>query len=246
MKKKQKKQLHYETLEDSQNVLRFSPYAWSKLLYFRDKGETEVGGFAITEEGDLLMVTDFITVRQEATVASISFDDESVADYIDSQIDQGRNIQQVLRIWLHTHPGHSPVPSSVDEETFMRVFGQCQWAVMFIIAESGQVYARMDCNVGPGVSIELEVEVDYSCSFGGSDIDAWDDEYDENVHELCLRAKSIKAAASDDYIESDFWDEYDIVREIEDMDASDRSRLMNELSERPELWSEVAQEDYYE
>ena len=35
-------------------VLRFSPTAWGKLLYFRDHGETEIGGFAVTRPGDLL------------------------------------------------------------------------------------------------------------------------------------------------------------------------------------------------
>jgi hypothetical protein len=29
-------------------VLRFSPTAWAKLLYFRDRGETEIGGFGVT------------------------------------------------------------------------------------------------------------------------------------------------------------------------------------------------------
>ena len=29
-------------------VLRFSPTAWAKLLYFRDRSDTEVGGFGVT------------------------------------------------------------------------------------------------------------------------------------------------------------------------------------------------------
>ena len=56
-------------------VLRFSPTAWSKLLFFRDRGDSEVGGFGVTPVDDLLHVRDFLTVRQDATVASVSFCD---------------------------------------------------------------------------------------------------------------------------------------------------------------------------
>ena len=56
-------------------VLRFTPTAWAKLLYFRDFGDTEVGGFGITAKDDLLLVEDFVTVQQKVSVASVSFDD---------------------------------------------------------------------------------------------------------------------------------------------------------------------------
>ena len=36
--------------------LRLTPYAWAKLIYLRDLGETEVGGFGITAADDLLLV----------------------------------------------------------------------------------------------------------------------------------------------------------------------------------------------
>ena len=55
-------------VKQSQKVsLRFSPTAWAKLLYFRDKSDNEVGGFGITKVDDLLFVTDFVTVKQEVT-----------------------------------------------------------------------------------------------------------------------------------------------------------------------------------
>ena len=58
--------------------LRFSPTAWAKLLYFRDKSDNEVGGFGITEADDLLCVREFITVQQQVTAVSVKFDDEAV------------------------------------------------------------------------------------------------------------------------------------------------------------------------
>ncbi len=36
-------------------VLRFTPTAWAKLLYLRDVGPVEVGGFAITPADNLLL-----------------------------------------------------------------------------------------------------------------------------------------------------------------------------------------------
>ena len=83
-------------------------------------------------------------------MASVAFDDEAVADFFDHQVDAGRKPEQFARIWLHSHPGDSPQPSTVDEETFERVFGRCQWAVMFVVGRSGKTYARLRFSVGPG------------------------------------------------------------------------------------------------
>jgi len=141
-------------------VLRFSPTAWAKLLFFRDRGDTEIGGFGITPKDDLLCVQQFVTVRQDVSAASVSFDDTSVADYFDAQVDEGRRPEQFGRHWIHSHPFNSPEPSSIDHETFQRVFGSCQWAVMFIVSSTNKTYARMSFNVGPKGSVMLPVEVD--------------------------------------------------------------------------------------
>lgn len=161
--------------------LRFTPYAWAKLIYFCHRDETEIGGFGITAEDDPMLIEDFVTVKQEVSIASVAFDDEAVADFFEDQVDAGRQPSQFGRIWLHTHPGDSPYPSSVDEETFDRVFGGCDWAVMFILAEGGDTYARLRFNVGPGAAIELPVSVDYEQPFAGSDHLAWEVEYQANI-----------------------------------------------------------------
>ena len=80
-------------------------------------------------------------------------------------------------MWLHTHPGNCPQPSLTDEETFDRVFGRADWAVMFILAREGQTHARLRFNVGPGGATELLVEVDYRRPFTGCDFEAWEQEY---------------------------------------------------------------------
>jgi len=165
----QKSSIQAEKIKDKQTrklALRFSPTAWAKLLYFRDKSDNEVSGFGVTEPEDLLCVKEFVTVKQEVTAISIKLDDEAVADFFDTQVDLGRKPEQFARIWLHTHPGNSPGPSAVDEETFARVFGNCQWAVMFILAQGNRTYAKLSFNVGPGGQVLIPVEIDYSCEFG--------------------------------------------------------------------------------
>ena len=99
-------------------TLRFTPYAWSKLLFLRDLGDTEVGGFGISSENDLFLVEDFRLIKQRSTFATVKFEDEAVADFFDEQVDLGRQPERCGRLWIHTHPGESAEPSSVDEETF--------------------------------------------------------------------------------------------------------------------------------
>ena len=162
-------------------TLRFSPTAWSKLIYLRDRGDTEVGGFGIAAEDDLLYVTNVQLVRQICTAVTVAFDDESVADFFDRQVDAGLELSQFGRIWVHTHPGNSARPSQTDEATFARVFGRSHWAVMFILAEEGETYARLRFSVGPGGDCQLPVEIDFAGEFAGSDHQAWDAEYLANV-----------------------------------------------------------------
>ena len=79
-------------------TLRFSPTAWAKLLYLRDKSPNEVGGFGISAPDDLLYVMEFITVKQEVSCVSVKFDDEAVGKFFDEQVDLGRKPEHFARI----------------------------------------------------------------------------------------------------------------------------------------------------
>ena len=183
--------------ENAKSVLRFTPYAWAKLQWFCHYGDTEIGGFGITPGDDLLLIEDFITVKQDVSAVSVSFDDEAVADYFDHQVDLGRTPQQFSRLWLHTHPGDSPEPSGMDEETFQRVFGHCEWAVMFILAQHGKTFARLRFNVGPGGDCVIPVELDCSRDFPASDHEAWEAEYAANIHAQSIVATHVGLDMSD-------------------------------------------------
>jgi len=164
-------------------VLRLTPTAWAKLLFLRDLGETEVGGFGIAAADDLLRIENVELVRQSCTPASVAFDDESVADFFDRQVDAGHRPEQFGRVWVHTHPGNGPEPSTTDEDTFARVFGRTEWAVMFILARGGASYARLAFHVGPGGSLLIPVEVDFGWEFPATNHAAWQEEYHAYVNE---------------------------------------------------------------
>lgn len=178
------------TKRNEPQVLKFSPLAWLKLQFFLHRGDTEIGGFGISAETDLLYITDFITIHQEVSSVSVEFADDSVADYVDACVDAGLQPRQFMRIWCHTHPGESPQPSTTDEETFARVFGSCDWSMMFIIGRTSKTYARLSFSTGPGMSVLLPVEVDYASwpnrlallKYPESMFAGWEAEYTEHVH----------------------------------------------------------------
>ena len=181
-------------------VLRFSPPAWAKLLYLRDLGETEIGGFGISSPSDLLHIADLRLVHQNSTATSLRFSDDGVADYFDEQVDAGVGPQLFSRIWIHTHPGDCPQPSRTDEETFARVFGHVHWSLMFILARGGNTYARLRFNVGAEAEVKIPVEVDFTRPFAGSDFEAWAQEYTRCVQ------PSLEDSFADAQLEDGLWE----------------------------------------
>lgn len=114
---------------------------------------------------------------------------------------EGPKPEQFMRIWAHSHPGDSPTPSCTDEETFARVFGPSDWAVMFILAKGGQTYARLRFNTGPGGHMLIPVTVDYSQSFEATDHAAWEDEYHANIRPLTATRGSPRADMGIEFID---------------------------------------------
>jgi hypothetical protein len=179
-------------------------------LFLRDVGETEVGGFAMTRADDLLFVEDVQLVRQECTWSTVNFLDSAVADYFDRQAEAGYPPQQCGRIWIHTHPGDSASPSHTDEDTFEKVFGRNNWAVMFILGMRGETYARLRFSAGPGGSLMLPVSVDHSQPFPASEHGLWLEEYRE-----CVVNEDRSRSADDRRAERErpWWDEQDWFRD---------------------------------
>ena len=235
--------------------LKFSPTAWAKLLMFCHAGDTEIGGFGIASADDPLRIEEFATVRQKVSAVTVSFDDDAVAEFFDAQVDAGRRPEQFGRIWCHTHPGSSPMPSTTDEQTFARVFGQCNWAVMFILARGGATYARLRFNLPPAGQMRLPVEVQFATPFVASNHEAWMAEYEQNIFPETFVLPSTPsvtitqqsgaglhtvAAAAEAFngLPGYAWDADSLMEHMQQMDVLERERFWDEVVTRPELWGE--------
>jgi proteasome lid subunit RPN8/RPN11 len=216
----------------------------------------EVGGFGITEADDLLFVTDFALVKQKVTAVSVSFDDESVADFFEDQVEAGRKPEQFARLWLHTHPGDSSEPSMTDEQTFARVFGKCDWSIMCIVSQDGSTFARLRFGVGPGGEVKMPVCVDYDYEFDAADFELWTQQYKTNVTEDEIFKQIDKSkSANDKKDESRLFDDdvhdktlvfssEDLLSEIDQMDPLERQFFMDELAVRSDFWDEESEVFY--
>ena len=219
-------------------MLRFSPTAWAKLMFMRDCSDNEVGAFGITNPEDLLFVEDIVIVKQTVSIVTVAFDDLAVADFFEQQVDLGRKPEQFARIWVHTHPGNSPTPSMTDEDTFQRVFGNCDWSVMFIVAQGGNTFARLRFGVGPGGDMKIPVCVDYSREFAGSDFKAWQTEYNQNVKEQRSMTPQKQQTAELEMLGADTSLPDDILEQLELMHPAERREFMDELAVHSEFWDE--------
>ena len=223
----------------------------------RDVTDNEVGGFGITEAEDLLFVTDFVLIKQKITAVSVSFEDESVADFFEDQVEAGRQPEQFARLWLHTHPGDSPEPSMTDESTFARVFGTCDWAIMLIVAQNGSTFARLRFNAGPGGEVKIPVCVDYNYEFDAADFEVWKQQYKANVvedHTFSLIGKSRSVSEKQEhesdifggngFEETSVFTGQNMLGEIDSMEPMEREIFMEELAIRSDFWDES--EVFYE
>jgi len=179
-----------------ENELRFTPYAWAKMLYMRDHGDTEVGGYGVTGTEDPLLVTDFRLIKSDCTGASFDMDPDDGVEFMETMLDAGLMPWQYSNILIHTHPGNSPSPSGTDEKNFEAAFSHPNWAIMFIIAEGGAAYCRLKINVGPGSVKEIKVVVDWKTAFNGTNEEEWKKEYDAKVKAVHFRMTGKEGVAS--------------------------------------------------
>jgi proteasome lid subunit RPN8/RPN11 len=161
--------------------LTLSGFAYYKMRYLANKHNVEVGGWGFAHDEDKpLDVADIKLIKQKSTGGSIDFDDEGVVEYTEDMIAAGKEFPQFMRVWVHTHPGSSPHPSTTDRETFANLTDALPWVVMCIIAKEGAVYAEIGWRFGgQHMCIECDLEVDWAFN----DWQEWDKEYDDNVVE---------------------------------------------------------------
>jgi proteasome lid subunit RPN8/RPN11 len=188
------------------DTLRFTAYAYSKLLCMRDLGPTEVAGYGITATKDPLLVTDFVLVKQKCNPIHFELDPEDNAEHTERMMDIGVPPWACMNLLIHSHPGNSPHPSANDEENFKEAFSHPNWAIMLIIAKDGSTYCRLKMNTAPGVEKLLKVTVDWSVPFGSSNAKAWEEEYNTKVvvEEFQIITKTMSPSVTQD-MEDPLW-----------------------------------------
>lgn len=155
--------------------LKFTVYAWAKIEYWLTQS-TEISGFAVSAPDDPLLIVDLIVPAQECTLVSTEIDGDSLAELMESGV--------TTNIWIHTHPNMSAQPSGQDEKTWMDEIGCQSWAIMAIVSQTGDAYARLRVQHGPvAATQELSIVVDWSAACPAIDPAMWESELADCVSE---------------------------------------------------------------
>jgi len=187
--------------------LSFSVYAWMKLQWFCHAADTEVGAFGITDPENPLHVVDMIFPPQKCTTVSVDYDDQGLIDFAMDCAEANIAPANSMRVWIHTHPGNSPTPSSTDEETLATVYKDSSWAVMFILARGGATYCRLRANPADKVSLSSEIKVVLPTIFDYmkytevplSHVATWEKELKDNVSKPAARVYSYTSSTPSNY-----------------------------------------------
>ncbi len=143
-------------------IIYLTPYAFAKLQFWRDAGDTEITCFAVDvarTDGSILIV-DYIMPGHDATVVSVDIEADDLADLMEEAAAAGIDAARLTRLWQHTHPGDSASPSSVDEAQ-CREFAGGDWHAMLILAKGGEWYARIDVAGPVPHSTLCDVRIDW-------------------------------------------------------------------------------------
>lgn len=141
-------------------LITISDLAYAKILQML-KANTEIGAFGLSRQDNPLHIVDLGFPHQTVSGSSVEFDDDKIAQYVDEMYVQGWEPCESCRIWIHTHPQGVNSPSSTDEATFAKIFGNYDWAVMLIFPKKSQPYARIQTTFPIPFSAEATVEVLY-------------------------------------------------------------------------------------
>lgn len=163
--------------------IQFTPYAYSKMMYYLHKNNNEVSMFGISKKENPSLVIDVSLIKQEVGEVTTDMDDEALADYVEDMVCKGYEPCEVLRIWIHSHPNFSTQPSNTDKETFSRAFKNASWKVMIIISKKYETYCLLrQSGTVCQTDVECEVTVNWNEGYGKDHNKVWDKEWNECVH----------------------------------------------------------------
>lgn len=172
------------------------PEAYLHWQFLCHNGKTEASAFGISDPNDPLLVHSLYVPKQKCNPVFTSIDDDSRFDMVEWAEENGIRIDQINRIWLHTHPEMSADPSRVDEETFQKL-ANCDYAVMGILSRTNDVYARIQ-HKSSKTDYQIPIEVlwkEFPSSLenlAGKTVE-WKKNYDENITEMAMPTVKVKS-----------------------------------------------------
>lgn len=172
----------------SKQKLTLSPLAYLHWKFLCHKTEIEATAFGVPAADNPLYVERLWVPEQIGDVCSTDPAPGSIGEFLMWADDEGYERVGLGSLWFHTHPDIGARPSSIDEATFRETFGpaNCQWAVMAILAEGGEMSARLRIHKPRQVDVDLIIEVDWDSLPKYADeiaraLPGWGSEYDLKV-----------------------------------------------------------------
>ncbi len=165
-------------------TLSLSPTAWSKLRYFRELEDVEVGGFLISAPYDLMYIEDVRLVRQKSSRFNTEIDRAGMNEFFAEMVAENLPDESYAHAFFRTHRDDDPELMDRDEELLEHLLGERTWSILLNLTTGDRVSARMHFNVGPGAVVVLDVRVAFHRPFSAGDHDAWRAEFDRNVELL--------------------------------------------------------------
>jgi len=166
--------------------LLLSGQAYLKMKYCAHNFPTEVGGFCEAFENQPFQIATAKILPQESTAASIDFTDDGIVAYMEDGAEKFKgDLNRFFRVWWHTHPGMSAVPSSTDMATFYSLTRTLPWVIMLIVGTEQGISARYGTIVdGIFLHVPMTVDVKWDLHI----YEDWDKEYAENVTKPAISA----------------------------------------------------------
>jgi proteasome lid subunit RPN8/RPN11 len=160
--------------------IKMSKEEWEKSVWAAGNRKTEVGFMGrIVERGEEKewLIDKLGVLSQECTSVTTEMDEDGLAKWVFEGNKEGLAAWQLLRVWVHTHPGMGTGPSGVDWATFEEMFKDSDWGVMLIVNEKGEYSCNVWWNKWGGVVLKGEILLVNVCD----KTEEWKKEIEENV-----------------------------------------------------------------
>lgn len=141
-------------------VVKIEAPCWAQLLAYAQECPAEISGLADVRVDDKhqLVVTNPDIMPQAVSSVSTEITAASLADYVESCIEKGRDLSSRLCLW-HSHYQMQPFLSSTDKSTIADLLGYSPWWLVLVINARGEVRAFVAVSAPFPLLVEVEVEV---------------------------------------------------------------------------------------